>query len=144
MPRTIEVSTVISASPDAVWAEVEQIENHAEWMADAESIEFIGDQRRGVGTRMRVETRVGPLRTMDVMEFTGWDAPHRMAIRHEGLVTGEGAFTLTAEGDATRFTWREDLSFPWYLGGPITGFFAAPVLRWIWKRNLEGLAGRFA
>ena len=132
------------ATPAAVWADVEQVERHAEWMADAESIEFLGERRRGVGTRMRVATKVGPLRTMDVMEFTGWDPPHRMAIRHEGLVTGEGAFTLMAEGgDGTRFTWKEDLSFPWYLGGPVTAFFAAPVLRWIWKRNLGALAQRF-
>jgi carbon monoxide dehydrogenase subunit G len=143
MARTIEVTIYLAASPDAVWAEVEQVERHSEWMADAESIEFLGDQQRGVGTRMKVATRVGPLRTMDIMEFTGWDPPHRMAIRHQGLVTGEGAFTLTPDGDGTRFTWREQLTFPWYLGGPITGFFAAPVLEWIWKRNLRGLAARF-
>jgi carbon monoxide dehydrogenase subunit G len=144
MARTIEVSVFISAPPDEVWAEVEQVERHAEWMADAESIEFLGDQQRGVGTRMRVATKVGPLRTMDIMEFTGWDPPHTMAIRHQGLVTGEGAFTLSPESSGTRFVWKEQLSFPWYLGGPITGFFAAPVLRWIWKRNLKGLAAQFA
>ena len=143
MARTIEVSVFISAPPDEVWAEVEQVERHAEWMADAESIEFLGDQQRGAGTRMRVATKVGPLRTMDIMEFTGWDPPHTMAIRHQGLVTGEGAFTLSPESSGTRFVWKEQLSFPWYLGGPITGFFAAPVLRWIWKRNLTGLAKRF-
>ena len=143
MGRPITVSTSISAPPDVVWADVEQVERHTEWMADAESIEFIGDRRRGAGTRMRVATRVGPLRTMDIMEFTVWEPPHRMAIRHEGLVTGEGEFTLEPEGSGTNFTWHEELEFPWYLGGPVTAFFAAPVLQWIWKRNLAGLAARF-
>ena len=143
MSQTIEVGVTIPAPIDDVWAEVEQLEHHSEWMADAESIEFLTDQRRGVGTRMRVATKVGPLRTMDVMEFTDWEAPHRMAINHQGIVTGQGAFTLRAAGEQTEFTWREELSFPWYLGGPITGFFAAPVLRWIWRRNLKGLAARF-
>lgn len=143
MARTIEVSVFISAPPDEVWAEVEQVERHAEWMADAESIEFLSETNRGVGTKMKVLTRVGPLRTTDVMEFTAWDAPHRMAIHHQGLVTGEGAFTLEPTDGATQFTWRETLTFPWYLGGPITAFFAAPVLRQIWKRNLGRLAARF-
>jgi carbon monoxide dehydrogenase subunit G len=144
MAQTIEVSVLIPAPPDVVWADVEQVERHVEWMADAESIEFLGDQQRGVGTRMRVATKVGPLRTMDIMEFTGWEPPHTMAIRHQGLVTGEGAFTLAPEGAGTRFTWREQLTFPWYLGGPVTAFFAGPVLKWIWVRNLRGLAARFA
>lgn len=144
MSRNIEVSIHIPADPETVWQDVEQLERHTEWMADAESIEFVGEQRRGVGTAMRVATRVGPLRTMDMMEFTAWDPPRTMAIRHQGIVTGEGAFTLEPEDGGTKFTWRERLTFPWYLGGPVTAFFAAPVLRWVWQRNLEGLAARFA
>ena len=143
MAKPIRVSVSIPASPEAVWDEVAQVERHVEWMADAESIEFIGDQTRGKGTRMRVATRVGPLRTMDVMEFTDWEPPRRMAIRHEGLVTGEGEFVLEPDGSGTRFTWQETLTFPWYVGGPITEFFAAPVLRWVWQRNLAGLVARF-
>jgi carbon monoxide dehydrogenase subunit G len=143
MSQTIEVGVTIPATPEEVWKDVAVLENHVEWMADAESIEFLSETNRGVGTKMKVLTRVGPLRTTDVMEFTAWDAPHRMAIHHQGLVTGEGAFTLEPTDGATRFTWRETLTFPWYLGGPITEFFAAPVLRQIWKRNLRRLAARF-
>jgi len=135
---------MIPAPPETVWADVARLETHAEWMTDAESIELLGDRDHGVGTRMQVATKVGPFRTMDVMEFTGWDPPTRMAIRHQGLITGEGEFTLTAQGSATRFMWRESLTFPWYLGGAVTAFFAAPVLKWMWKRNLDRLAKRFA
>ena len=143
MSRTIEVGVTILATPEEVWEDVAVLESHVEWMADAESIEFLSDTNSGVGTRMKVATRVGPLRTTDVMEFTAWEAPRRMAIHHQGLVTGEGAFTLEPIDAGTRFTWRETLTFPWYLGGPITELFAAPVLRQIWKRNLRRLAARF-
>lgn len=145
MARTIEVVTTIPAPVPVVWADIEDLASHVEWMADAESIEFLSDQRSGSGTRMKVATKVGPFRLSDVMEFTHWEAPTRMEIRHQGLVSGEGAFILTpTSSGATRFTWRERLSFPFYLGGPVTEFFAAPVLKAIWKRNLRRLADRFA
>jgi uncharacterized protein YndB with AHSA1/START domain len=143
MSRAIEISVLIPATPEEVWDDLAVLERHVEWMADAESIEFLTEMDQGVGTRMKVATRVGPFRTTDVMEFTAWEAPHQMAIRHQGLVTGEGAFTLRPTDGGTRFTWRETLTFPWYLGGPITAFFAAPILRQIWKRNLRRLAARF-
>ena len=144
MARSITVFVTITAPVDVVWADLSALETHVEWMTDAEAITFTTRQTSGVGTTMEVETRVGPLRLNDVMEFTQWDPPTRMAIRHQGLVTGVGEFVLTdIGGNTTRFMWTEELSFPWYLGGPITEFFAAPVLTAIWKRNLARLAARF-
>lgn len=140
----IVVSIDIDAPRQRVWDEVAVLERHVDWMADAERIEFLTDSRSGVGTRMEVLTVVGPLRTTDVMEFTEWEPPTRMAIRHQGLVTGVGAFTLTElEGGRTRFTWDEELTFPWYLGNGITATLAKPVLRAIWRRNLTKLRERF-
>jgi uncharacterized protein YndB with AHSA1/START domain len=138
----IEVTRRIDAPQDRVWAELEQIEHHTEWMADAVAMSFEGDQRRGAGTRITVDTRVGPLRTTDRMEFTRWDPPHVMGVRHEGLVTGMGEFTLIPSAGATTITWREDLVFPWYFGGPLGARLARPVLRYIWKHNLDRLADR--
>ncbi len=144
MARDITVFVTIPAPVDDVWADLSHLETHVEWMTDAAAITFTTPQTSGIGTTMEVETRVGPLRLNDVMEFTEWDPPHRMAIRHRGLVTGVGEFVLTdIGGDTTRFMWTEELSFPWYLGGPITEFFAAPVLTAIWNRNLARLAARF-
>ena len=49
MSVTIETCTDIAATPDEVWAVVEQIHTHARWMADAERITFVGPQMQGVG-----------------------------------------------------------------------------------------------
>ncbi|MBT8211655.1 MAG: SRPBCC family protein [Acidimicrobiia bacterium] len=139
----MKVSVDIPAPPSAVWADIADVGSHVEWMADAEEIRFLSEQHSGVGTRMEVLTRVGPLSTTDIMEFTAWEPPHRMAIRHEGLVTGEGEFLLEEIPEGTRFIWSERLTFPWYAGGPATALAATPVLAAIWRRNLKRLAARF-
>lgn len=148
----IVVSTTIAASPGEVWAGVADIAGHVEWMADAEAIRFTSDSTHGVGTTFDCDTKVGPFRTTDRMEITEWIPGSVMGVRHTGIVTGDGRFSLESLGGGhTRFVWSETLMFPWWVGGPIGAKAAAPVLRWIWNRNLtrlkayiEGLGDRGA
>ncbi|MDY7102086.1 MAG: SRPBCC family protein [Actinomycetota bacterium] len=136
----IEVATVIEATPDEVWSCVEDLSSHVEWMDDAHAITFVGDQRAGVGTEMLVDTRVGPLRLEDRMEVTEWEPGRAMGVRHVGLVTGSGRFTLApVPGGGTEFTWAEDLRFPWWMGGPLGGVVGSRVLELVWRRNLRSL-----
>ena len=139
----IRVSTVIDATPATVWAAIDDIATHVHWMEDAVAIRFRSTERRGVGTVFECDTKVGPLTLLDVMEITDWQPRRRMGVRHVGLVTGSGAFTLRpAKGGRTRFTWRERLVFPWWLGGPVGAAVGSEVLRLIWRRNLRNLKGR--
>jgi len=136
----IRVSVVINAAPAEVWEEVRHIRRHVEWMADAVAIEFTTPHHDGIGTRFDCKTKVGPIRLTDRMEITEWQDGKVMGVRHTGLVTGTGAFTLARiRRDRTRFTWEERLTFPWWLGGPVGGFFGGFVMRRIWKRNLTVL-----
>lgn len=138
------MSQVVDAPVSAVWHDLADIARHVEWMGDAESIRFVGEQRAGVGTRFDCVTRVGPLRTVDRMEVTGWRDGREIGVRHEGLVKGEGRFALDpVEPDGgTKVTWTEELRFAWYLGGWVTVLLARPVLRRIWRGNLRRLAAR--
>ncbi|MCE2531476.1 MAG: SRPBCC family protein [Acidimicrobiia bacterium] len=140
----LRVEITIAAPPEAVWAHLEDIASHTAWMADAIAIEFLTDQRQGAGVRFACRTRVGPLRTTDLMEITEWSPPSRMGVRHTGAVSGEGHFELAAEhaDHATRMVWHENLRFPWWLGGPLAAGGARPVLRRIWRGNLERLKAR--
>lgn len=119
----------IPAAPEEVWEDVRHIERHVEWMADAVAIRFTSP------TTFECDTKIGPFRTTDVMEITEWDEGRAIGVRHVGLVTGEGRFTLAPVGTGTRFTWDEELRLPGV---------AAPVLRWVWRRNLRRLRARFA
>ncbi|NQV97989.1 MAG: hypothetical protein HQ486_09345, partial [Acidimicrobiaceae bacterium] len=95
------------------------------------------------GTAFLCDTKVGPIRLTDKMEITQWVAGSAMGVKHVGIVTGSGVFTLAPLNNATQthFTWEEELIFPWYLGGPIGAFIGGKiVLKQIWKRNLRVLA----
>ncbi len=136
----VEVCTTIEVSPEQLWARLERIEDHVGWMADAQSITFVSSQRRGVGTEFDCLTAVGPLRTTDRIRVTEWAPNQAMGIEHRGVVTGRGRFVLLPLGaDRTYFCWEERLRFPWWMGGPLGATLGKPVLRAIWRRNLDRL-----
>ena len=138
----IAVSIEIDATPEKVWAIVEPVENHIDWMHDAVAIHFQTEQTRGVGTTFLCDTKVGPIKLVDRMEITEWAPGAAMGVRHTGMVTGTGLFTLTPIdlGRRTRFAWDEDLIFPWWLGGRFGSYIGGKlVMKPIWRRNLRGL-----
>ena len=139
----ITVSVEIDAPTDRVWEVVEPVERHVDWMADAVAIRFTGEQTRGIGTTFECDTKVGPITLVDKMEITDWEPGERMGVRHSGVVTGSGHFTLEPIdlGRRTRFTWTEELVFPWWLGGPLGALVGGRVVMGaIWRRNLRTLA----
>lgn len=137
---TIRVCTTIAAPPERVWAAVEHIDGHIEWMQDAESITFRSAQHAGVGAEFDCLTRVGPLRTTDHFVITVWEPSVAMGIAHRGAVTGDGEFRLYPWGEgATQFCWEERLRFPWWLGSVAGEQVGKPVLRRLWQGNLSRL-----
>jgi Polyketide cyclase / dehydrase and lipid transport len=115
-------------------------ERQAEWMLDADRVEVISVQREGVGVRLAVKTRIGGIPAFtEPMEVTRWDPPHRLYIRHGGLVAGEGRWTLEPVVGGTSFVWIEDIR----LAVPVVGEPAAalygPVMRMLMGRAMDGL-----
>ena len=138
----IAVAVEINAPVDRVWEVVEPIENHVDWMADAVAIRVTSSHNRGIGVTFDCDTKVGPFKLTDKMEIVEWLPGSAMGVTHKGIVTGKGRFALTPirNGAATRFSWEEDLHFPIWLGGPLTGLVGGRlVMRLIWKRNLKAL-----
>jgi hypothetical protein len=138
----LHVAIDIAATTEQVWDVVEPIEHHVDWMHDAVAIRFQTEQNRGVGAAFLCDTKVGPFELVDSMEITEWEPDVSMGVRHVGVVTGTGRFTLTPIdlGRRTRFAWDESLKFPWWLGGPVGARIGGRIaLRPIWNRNLTEL-----
>jgi hypothetical protein len=138
----IRVGIDIDATTERVWQVVEPVEHHVDWMHDAVAIRFTGEQTRGTGTEFLCDTKVGPFRLVDRMEITEWVPGEVMGVRHTGLVTGTGRFTLTPIdlGRRTRFEWAETLTFPWWMAGRLGARLGGWVaLGPIWRRNLRNL-----
>lgn len=138
----IRVQKSVDASRAEVWTRLADLATHASWMKDAVEVEFLGAKQSGAGTRMRVPTRVGPFRTTDIIEVTGWVDGESISVDHKGLVSGSGQFRLAGD-NPTLVIWEETLRFPWWLGGPIAAAFARPILRAIWSGNLNRFAESF-
>jgi uncharacterized protein YndB with AHSA1/START domain len=137
---TIHVETTIDAPVARVWAAVEDISTHVRWMEDARAIRFLSERRSGVGTSFACDTQIGPFRLTDDMEIVEWNPPTTMAVRHRLPVHGTGRFVLTpVDGGRTVFAWREELAFPWWMGGGVGEAVAAPIMGWVWRRSLHNL-----
>lgn len=143
MSLAIHLCTTIGATPEFVWSEVEDIETHVDWMADAVSITFRTEAHSGVGTKFECLTRIGPLSTTDVMTVTEWEPGEAMGIEHRGVVTGKGRFTLRPVGTAlTEFCWTEELRYPVWMGGAIGERLSRPILMRVWSGNLKRLRAK--
>ena len=117
MSKTIKVSTIINAPLKTVWNEVSRLENHTNWMNDAEKIDFLSENNNGMGTEMKVLTKIGPIKLYDYMTVTNWVVEKSIAVDHIGIVTGKGEFKLEEiDENNTKFNWEETLKFPIYLG----------------------------
>ena len=134
------VETTIDASPQAVWAAIDDVRTHPRWMEDARAVRLTSAATQGVGTTFDCDTKVGPFRLTDRMEITRWDVDTAMGVRHVGLVPGEGEVGLQPAGPGrTTFRWTEELHFPVWMAGALGARLGAPVLRRIWRRNLANL-----
>lgn len=135
----IEVSHRMDQPHNVVWEAISDLESHVTWMKDAISLEFTTDRRSGIGTVMEVETRVGPLRTLDVIEVTGWEEGRQIDVDHRGFITGYGRLSVRSDEGHTLVTWEERLRFPWWIGGAVATWAAKPILGALWKGNLRRL-----
>jgi len=140
MSPAINIQHHYPVSVERLWSELEQIDRHVLWMADAVKITFTTPQERGLGTTFTCLTKVGPISLTDVMTITEWEDQRSMGVRHSGIVTGEGLFTLQSSETGSTLTWAETLAFPWWMAGKLGEVLAKPILTALWKGNLRRLA----
>ena len=96
--------------------------------------------RNTVGTKIKVLTKIGPIKLNDFMTFTKWEEKKSIGVDHIGIVTGKGEMQFEkVDENITKFKWIETLTFPLYFGGPIGEIIGKPIMKLIWKENLKNL-----
>lgn len=107
------VATRIRAEPSRVWDLLADWEGSAAWMVDATTVDVVGGQRTGVGTKVRALTTIAGIKLVDVMEVVGWEEERLIAVMHHGWpIRGLAWFELVPTENGTWFEWAEELDPP--------------------------------
>lgn len=130
----------IATTKEVLWRYLINFEDQPRWMKDAIEIRVRQRSDEIVGTTFETLTKVGPLKTTDVMQVVSVIENRMIEIEHQGLIGGRGFFEVHdfTPGNCI-FYWIEELTFPWYLGAAITEQLAGIVLRQIFQRDLNNL-----
>ena len=115
--KSYQVSTLIEASPLAIWAVLTDAAGYSEWDSGVERI----DGQIAPGAKISVFSEVSPGRAfpVTVTELRSGETMIWSGGMPLGLFKGERTFTLTSVGRSTLVTMREE--------------FSGPLLPLIWK-----------
>lgn len=140
-PVTIELSETLPGPIELAWELITDWENLGDWQLEARDFTVVSEQREGVGVEAEATVRIAGITTRDKVRVTGWEPPKRLAIEHQGWVSGAGEMHLTPLGTTrTHLFWREELNPPLGVLGAVglTGF--KPLMSRIFARDLRVLA----
>ena len=109
----ISLSVDVEASAAQTWAAAVDWPTQGEWMF-LTRVEATSGDGHAVGDELAAYTGLGPLRFLDTMVITAYDAPRRCVVRHTGrVVRGTAAFEVIDVGAGrSRFVWSEWLELP--------------------------------
>jgi hypothetical protein len=107
------VAASIDAPVERVWELLADWEGSEAWMVDATTVEVVGEQRAGVGTKVRAVTRIAGVPIEDRLVVVGWEEPRLIEVMHVGWpIRGLAWFEISAQNGGTWFDWGEELDPP--------------------------------
>jgi hypothetical protein len=107
------VTASINAPVERVWELLADWEGSEAWMVDATTVEVVGEQRAGVGTKVRAVTRIAGVPIEDRLVVVGWEEPRLIEVMHVGWpIRGLAWFEISARNGGTWFDWGEELDPP--------------------------------
>ena len=123
----VQKSIEIAAPPEKIWPFLVEPEKILKWCMTFLKFEYTGEQRDGVGTTFYLEEKAGgPLMKLN-FRITEWVENERVAFSKTSgnFVKGyEQSWTVEAIPSGSRFTFMEEVKFPYGIIGKIMGLLA--------------------
>ena len=123
----VQETIEIAAPPERIWPFFVEPDRVLQWYSTFRKFEYSGDSRSGVGTPLYIEEQaMGPLMKMN-FEVTQWKENEELALR---LVSGSGVkayehqWSLEPAASGSRFTFMEQIEFPYGVLGKLLGLVA--------------------
>lgn len=101
----IAVQRTIQASPERVFRAVAHVEGLPESNPDVLRIEFLTEQKTGVGTRFRETRAMGKKEVQTDLEITEWSEPQQARmVTDQGGTVWDTEFRIVPKGDGCELT----------------------------------------
>lgn len=102
---TTSVTRTIAAPVSAVFDAISSIENFSQIVPDIVKVEFLGDQRTGVGTRFRETRRMGKREVATELHLTEYERDrHVRMVSDQGGTVWDSLFSTHAVAGGTELT----------------------------------------
>lgn len=140
MGQRVSDTTTITASPDAVYAVISDLDAYTEWADGVQSVEVLerGDDGLPLRAAFRVDARVAEIAY--TLEYTH-ERPDRMSwtlVEGDTVTQLDGLYELTDLDGATRVNYSLEVD----LSLPLPGFMLKRGARTILDTGLRGLKKR--
>jgi uncharacterized protein YndB with AHSA1/START domain len=120
-----ENSIEIAAPPEKIWSLLTERENLLKWHPRAQTFDFIGEQRSGVGATFYMVGKSDGRLMRSVCEITDWQENKKFAF-HEilGMTKKfDAAYNIEATETGSRLTMMWDTVMPYWIIGSIMLLF---------------------
>ena len=123
----IQKAIEMHAPPEKIWPFFVEPEKVLQWYSTIRRFEYSSSQRRGVGTPIYIEEQAGPSLMKTHFEAVEWEENKQIAL---SMVSGSGVksyqqvWSLEPTSTGCKFTFMEEIEFPFGIIGKGIGFFA--------------------
>jgi uncharacterized protein YndB with AHSA1/START domain len=138
-PFQLSMRTGIRRPPKTVWPFLVDWDRLPRWMKDMRDVRVTSARKEGVGVEAVATVRIAGISTRDRIRVTRWEPPNVLEIAHLGWVKGTGRMELSPAGNGSDLRWRETLIPPWGALGRLGMYAVLPLMRRVFRRDLERL-----
>ena len=123
----VQKAIEIAAPPQTIWPFFIEPEKVLQWCITFKKFEYTSNQRSDVGTPLYIEEQAGGGLTKMQFEVTEWKENEKLALR---MVSGanynsyDQQLSLESIPIGSRFTFREEIIFPFGVIGKLIGLIA--------------------